>query len=140
MVKLNERGRANLNAIMAGFVADQAAQWPGARAITIAELPTMRIRSAWAATAAALNARELADMWRELGDGAYLMTVEGEGRRERAVVDVVDGVVYEQEPVTEDQVALLPELYALVVAGEPVAAPAEVVAVTLADGTEVVVE
>lgn len=140
MVKLNERGRGNLNAILSGFAADQAARWPGAATITISSLPSMQIRSAWAATAAALDPGELAAVWRELGDGPYLMTVERGGRREHAVVDVVDGVVAEREPVSEAQVPLLAELYRLLVSGEAVAAPAEVVAVAAADGAQVVVE
>ena len=140
MARLNARGRANLNAIAAGFIADQAARWPGAATITIRALPSMAIRSAWAATADALHPVETADNWRELGDGSYLMTVERDGRREHAVVDVVDGAVIDREPIAEDQLPLLPELFALVGDGTP-ALPAEVVAVLpVTLGTDVAVE
>lgn len=84
--------------------------WTNVRQVTIRELPSMTIRSAWAIGDGGA-ARDMSEVWGELGEGFYLMTTEGMGARLDVVVNVdEDGVDIER--VAEDDISAVVELAA----------------------------
>ena len=82
----------------------------GKRAVVIQQLPGMQIRSTWVAAHGAIDGEEARAVWRELGDGGYLVTMTAGPERIQIAVQVEDGNV-DMEPVTSREAAALAALY-----------------------------
>lgn len=107
----NALAAATAGRIAAGLAEMYAQSWgTGSRTVEIRELPSMTVRSAWAVGASeALDNDDARKVWRELGDGFYLFTARSGDARMHAVVNVA-GTDVDIEPITEDQVGILPDL------------------------------
>lgn len=106
----NARALAAAGRIAAGTAALIAEQkgWTNVRTATIRDLPSQAIRSVWTTGDGATDP-DMAKVWAELGDGFYLMTVEGQGVRMSVVVDVAGDEV-EVERIGEEEIPRIVEL------------------------------
>lgn len=106
----NARAEATVGRIVTGLTAHYATQWgAGSRSVEIREFPGMAVRSAFVVGPGTAFDVEVRRVWRELGDGAYLMTtIAGEMRQHVAVQ--VEGDEVDIEPLAPDELAMLPGL------------------------------
>lgn len=105
----NARAEATVGRIVSGLADHYAQQWgAGSRKVEIREFPGMAVRSA-TVVGPGTSPDDMRDRWRELGDGAYLVTMFDGAARINLVVDV-DGDVVDVEPLNDDELAMLPGL------------------------------
>lgn len=102
----NARARARFGALAAEFTKAYAATrgWKGIRTATIRELPEGNVRSAFA-TGGGETDPDMQAVWAELGPGFYLLTMEGEGARADAVVNVDATGSVDVEAIAEADIA-----------------------------------
>lgn len=111
----NARARASATRIVAHASIDIASRHPGGKLATVRRLPgmeTLRSIPFWGSDPATLS-DSLDDVWREVGDGLYLVSVGSPGSEPSYfAVEVESGRMVEQQRLAPDEVQRLPGVIA----------------------------
>lgn len=111
LAERNARARKRVNRIAVGAAQAFAdlKGWNNTRTFTVISLPDMAIRSHWLENGMGqIDSQDAQRVWRELGEGSFLVRMASETERMYLVVEVEGGEIVDKERVTEQEVAMLP--------------------------------